>query len=70
MGITAQVTLTILAVVVILATLYDIVAIMDAGWDASISSVVYEVSCKYPIIPLFIGILIGHWFWPHARGPK
>ena len=29
----------------------------------TISHAVYKIAAKHPIIPFFIGTLIGHWFW-------
>jgi hypothetical protein len=37
----------------------------------TISEVVNEQSKTFLIIPLFLGILLGHWYWPlHPKGRK
>jgi len=55
----------VLAVVIIL--IYDAIAIMGGGTEASISSLIITLSYKQPLVPAlvgwFIGLLMGHLFW-------
>jgi len=43
--------------------LYDIVALVKGGGEATISVVILEASHNYPIIPFLFGVLMGHFFW-------
>lgn len=42
---------------------YDMAMLLWIGEEATLSKVTLEASCKYPILPLAVGILIGHLFW-------
>lgn len=57
----------ILAAVVILIAVYDVIAIMLGGKEASISSNLIVWSYEYPSVPFLIGFVIGyvggHLFW-------
>lgn len=44
--------------------LFDIVAICTWGVDATISRIVLAWAQAFPLLPLGVGILIGHLFWP------
>lgn len=63
---TGNVVLGIVALVVIVLV-YDAVAIMNGGTEASISSLIITLSYRQPLIPAiigwFIGLLMGHLFW-------
>lgn len=48
---------------VVIALVYDAVAIYYGGTEASISLMVIEYSKEFPLIPLLTGILCGHFFW-------
>lgn len=54
-----------LAMLVILAVVgvYDIAASGSQGRLDSVSSAVREWSARWPILPLAVGVLIGHLFW-------
>jgi hypothetical protein len=58
-----KLTLIITVVSVALLLIYDAIAIYFGGTEASISSLVITASYKQPLIPLLVGILIGHLFW-------
>ncbi len=53
----------IIATVVILIA-YDIFAVIKWGVQGTLSVVAYNAAKKYPMIPLWAGILIGHLFIP------
>lgn len=43
---------------------WDVYVVMKpASDDATISAVVVDWSRAYPLIPLGIGVVCGHWFW-------
>jgi hypothetical protein len=49
--------------VVILITIYDIVAYLEGGNEVTISGWFWEHSKRYPIIPFAWGVISGHLFW-------
>ena len=60
-----------LAAIVLIAAGWDIYAITALGSDqATVSRVTLEFAQRYPIVPLGVGILIGHLFWPQSREPR
>lgn len=58
-----RLTQMIMVTTVVLLVLYDVVARVFGGNDATISYQLMEASKKWPIIPAAIGLLVGHWFW-------
>lgn len=56
-------------VTVVLVLVYDVIAIVNGGTEASISSLVITKSYEQPLIPLLVGIVIGHLFW-RMKGNK
>lgn len=67
-GLWVRLTQCLLLLLVVGVVLYDVVAIWRGGWDASVSAVVFTLSCKYPIVPFLAGLLCGHLFWPPGGG--
>jgi len=59
-----QWTTTIIALTIIFLVTWDVLAILYSSNESSISSIMYDFSRKHPIIPLAVGVLIGHFFWP------
>lgn len=51
-------TLTILIVVV-----YDSLVMFFHGRQPTISDVAYHYAREWPIVPLMVGMIIGHMFW-------
>jgi heme/copper-type cytochrome/quinol oxidase subunit 2 len=47
---------------------WDVVAITRSRPEDTVSGLLYSWSLMYPILPLVIGVLIGHVFWPHFPG--
>jgi hypothetical protein len=64
---TKIVTFAIIPLIIVAILIYDVIAIMDSGSGASISSLLITSSYKMPfmvyMIGLFNGILVGHLFW-------
>ena len=56
-----------LIIALVIVGLWD----LYAGWwtppQSSVSAVIQEWSRRYPALPLAIGILLGHLFWPTYR---
>lgn len=52
-----------LVFLLILGILFDIGVALLEGPDATISAQMWFLSKEYPILPLAIGILLGHLFW-------
>lgn len=49
---------------------YDLVAYIRGGNEATLSKVILDTSRDWPIIPLLVGLIFGllsgHFFWPQA----
>ena len=60
----------VVIVAVVGLVLYDLVAMVRSGPDATISVIVHEFSKNNPIVPLAVGIVIGHIFWPVGGGRR
>ena len=63
------------AIVFLVATLlavgaYDWWLYLTEGPSATISAEVLSTSRKWPVVPLLVGILMGHLFWPQALPSK
>jgi len=56
--------LTIITPIVVL--IYDGIAIVNGGTEASISHLVIIMSHRYPLIPFLCGVLCGHLWWRMA----
>lgn len=41
---------------------WDVFAVRRGGVEATISRVLYDAATTYPILPLLVGILLGHLF--------
>lgn len=44
--------------------IWDVIAVSSAGSRATVSNVLLTVSYGHPVIPLFLGGLMTHLFWP------
>lgn len=50
---------------------YDIWAVYSGGVDGTISSVIFDYSREFPLIPFAFGVLAGHlWFPVYDRKDK
>ena len=58
-----KITLIIMIICAIFLVVYDVIAIMKGGTEASISSIIITASYQMPLIPFTFGILCGHFFW-------
>lgn len=59
-----ELTLIILASVIVILVGWDIYAAFSKEQGDTISSLVLAWSSRKPIIALAVGIIIGHLFWP------
>jgi hypothetical protein len=57
------VTKSVIIGTVVVLSLYNIAAIYYGGRESSISYVLSQWALANPIVSVFAGILIGHWFW-------
>lgn len=55
---------------VIIWIIYDLFAVLKWGIPGTESYTILHAAHKYPIIPLGVGIVIGHLFWPNVDGNK
>lgn len=58
-----KITYIFIAAVFVLIAVYDIIAIMKGGTEASISSIIITWSYKFPLFPFLSGVVCGHLFW-------
>lgn len=47
----------------IVLSLYDLIAYVKAGQSSTISATVWDWSKKYPIFSFAMGVVMGHLFW-------
>jgi hypothetical protein len=66
-NITKKVTFIGIPLIIVLILIYDVIAIVNGGTEASISSLIIKASYEMPFMTFmignFIGILEGHLFW-------
>ena len=56
----------ILASFVLIVLIWDIVANCAGHPDATISRVLYDMSCDWPVVAFVFGFLCGHAFWKNT----
>jgi hypothetical protein len=49
------------------AGLWDVLVTYGGHPQDTVSNVIQQWSVMYPVLPLLIGLLIGHIFWPHQQ---
>jgi hypothetical protein len=61
----------VLLVVLAVVGIYDVFAITSQGAWPTVSERLYEWCQHFPILPLFVGIVLGHVFFPlrYKAGP-
>lgn len=45
---------------------WDVFAELRWGYEGTISHDVLQAALKYPLVPLAVGVVLGHLFWPQA----
>ena len=58
-----NITIKILAVLLLALLVYDVVAIQIGGTEASVSSVIITFAYKMPVFTFLSGVVCGHLFW-------
>lgn len=58
-----QMVIAAIAGLIVVVLVYDAYAITQGGTEASLSSMIIIAAHHYPLIPLTIGIFLGHLFW-------
>jgi hypothetical protein len=48
---------------------FDFIALYSGGRNSTISAVVQQLSREYPLLPLAIGLILGHLFFPTRPSP-
>lgn len=60
---TRKLTICFIIACVFIIIAYDIWAVYSGGVDGTISSVIFDYSREFPLIPFAFGVLAGHlWF--------
>ena len=49
--------------VIVCIAIWDIYAAASGNMEASVSSIVRTWSVQFPVLPLLIGVVLGHLFW-------
>ncbi len=49
--------------VLIIAGIYDMIAVLSDGKLHTVTHAIADWSLKWPIIPFVAGLIIGHLFW-------
>lgn len=62
-----QTTIYVLGAAAGLVLAWDLYVAIQRDWDATVSAVVYDALQMHPMIPLALGIVIGHFAWPIQR---
>jgi hypothetical protein len=60
----------VVGVVAALIIALDIVAIVGGGVDATLSRHTVAAASEHPTLPLIVGFVLGHLFWPQRLPPK
>jgi hypothetical protein len=58
----------VLAGTVVVLVVYDVLAEVYGGDRTTISRVVYNFARAEPVAAFALGVLVGHLFWPQAKG--
>ena len=59
-------TRAVIALVVVSAIVYDVIAYAHGGVDATISRITLAWAHRWPLVPFSVGVLCGHLFWPQS----
>jgi hypothetical protein len=59
-----NITTKLLIVSIFFFVIYDLIVMAISGREATISYDVLALSHQHPVIPLAVGIILGHLFWP------
>lgn len=54
----------VLLVVLAIVGVYDFLAVIYWPDGYTISAYLYSLSRKFPVIPVLVGLVMGHLFWP------
>ena len=54
----------VLMIVILFVGVYDVLALFAKGQAFTVSYVVKSWSAHFPVIPLLIGLILGHLLWP------
>lgn len=58
-----KVTQIVICIALVGLIIYDVIAIVQGGTEASISSIIITYAYKMPMMPFMVGFLMGHLFW-------
>lgn len=62
-AVTPIATTWILVAVLLTVGIYDVYAGLYYGPEYTVSQVVRDWSGKWPVLPMLVGVLLGHLFW-------
>jgi TRAP-type C4-dicarboxylate transport system permease small subunit len=72
----AQLTALAMLSIIAIGLVVDAIIALKYGSSATVSRVIMDLSMQYPVIPLLVGMALGHFFLPqrvvqitHTDGP-
>jgi uncharacterized membrane protein len=57
-------TYIMIGLIVLIIACYDLFAILAWGSDYTFSTVILDLAQREPVVPLLVGVVLGHLFWP------
>lgn len=60
-------TYVMIAVLILITAVYDVFALLAWGSQYTFSTVILDLAGKQPIVPLSLGVILGHLFWPQKK---
>lgn len=60
----------IMGLVIVALIIYDVIAYARGGYTATISAITLDMAHGMPLIPLAVGVVLGHLFWPQPAEGK
>jgi len=63
-------TVLVMALSLFALLLVEVPALLNDEIGDTISEIMWGIAKDYPIVVLFIGILLGHFFWPLRKDSR
>jgi hypothetical protein len=64
-----KITVIFIVTMFVSIAVYDVIAIVGGGTEASISSTMIVWSYRFPLFPFLMGLICGHLFWRLKSNP-
>jgi hypothetical protein len=60
-------TAALLVAVIFGVAVYDVIAGLTGGYEATVTSVIQQWQASFPPFSVLVGFVLGHLFWPGRR---